>query len=54
MSEIEEILATVEKVQRRIRGQRAWKGLWFGLLLCAALWTLATALYKISHFRLAG
>ena len=52
LSEIEAILTTLEKVRRRIRWHRAWRGLWLGLLCSASVWTFALLLYKVLPFPL--
>jgi hypothetical protein len=47
MSEIQLVTASLERAARRLRLRRALRGLWLGLLVGAALWLTALALFKL-------
>jgi len=47
MSEIQIIETTLKRTAWRWRGHRAWRGLWRGFFVGAALWLLALAAYKL-------
>src|SRR6185503_8690485 len=47
MSELQVIESTLERAARRRRQERAFQGLWQGLLIGACIWLLALGIYKI-------
>ena len=47
MSELEQVERMVREAGRRRRWQRAWRGLWFGVLAGAGVWLLGLGLYKL-------
>ena len=47
MSDLQIIEGTLERAARRRRWERAFRGLWQGLLVGAAIWLAALATYKI-------
>lgn len=48
MSEIQLVTSSLERASRRLRLNRALRGLWLGLLAGAGLWLLALAVYKVA------
>jgi len=47
MSEFQLIEAALKRAARRRRGERAWRGLWLGLLIGGSLWLCVQGLYKL-------
>lgn len=47
MSELERVERVVREAGRRRRWQRAWRGLWLGVLAGAGVWLLGLGLYKL-------
>lgn len=47
MSELDRVERVVQAARRRLRWQRAWRGLWLGVLSGAAVWLAGLALYKL-------
>ena len=48
MSEIQLVTSSLERASRRLRLNRALRGLWLGLLVGAALWLVALAVFKLA------
>jgi len=48
MSEIQVVTESLERASRRLRFNRALRGLWFGLLLGASVWLLALVVFKLA------
>lgn len=47
MSGLQEIEKTLAQAGKRRRRERAFRGMWFGLLIGASIWCLAVAVYKL-------
>lgn len=48
MSEIQLVTESLERASRRLRLNRALRGLWFGLLIGASVWLLALVVFKLA------
>lgn len=48
MSDLESIQLVLDRAARRRRSQRAWNGLWQGLLVGALIWLAALGTYKLA------
>ena len=48
MSEIQLVTSSLEQASRRLRLNRALRGLWFGLLIGVSVWLLALAVFKLA------
>ena len=48
MSEIQLVTESLEHASRRLRLNRALRGLWFGLLIGASVWLAALAVFKLA------
>jgi hypothetical protein len=47
MSELERVEQVVQEAGRRLRWQRAWRGLWLGVLTGAGVWLVGLGCYKL-------